>query len=412
MGLVFFIVGAIFALLLMINNVVRTVLRQKRIRWVETFLLFLTFGTLLAGLLIDNMTEARFDLQEQLTLLIVLPLLISHLGITILELIRPQRLRQSRGLVTVGSAVMLLLATLSFNIVSLVAEQSSEGLNRLPTPVNVTPDFADPCSQASITARATVRFFALISEETGLDREQLADAFASDGSVSVASLVEKNQGDPNGLVERINTYVDELLLDLVADRCIPPIARPLALTQIEPIVRDAVYNDFNTLLQGFAGLGSPQANTDVTPNAAQLDATRRALIAQIPTEDTRPTATATLTPTMTLTPTPTVTRTPLATLSPTPVRERFATATPSPTATLPNPCQATADFNVNMRDLPSLEDTKVLQSIPFGSSFDAFGSNEEGTWWFVNYEGIQGWVSDEFITVTRACYNLPVRRVD
>jgi len=409
-GLLLFLVGAISALLLLVNNVVRTVLRHKRIRWFELFLLFLTTTTLLVGLIVDNLSEARFDLQEQLTLLVVLPLVIAHLGITIAELLRPQRLRQSRGLMTLGSVVLLLLATFSLNIVSLLIEQSSTPLVRLPTPINVTPDFLDPCSGEAIAARATGRFFGLISEETGLSRDQLVARFAADGTVSVAALVEANGRDPAQLIQRLNAYVDELLLDLVAARCIPPIARPLALTQITPIVRDAVYNDFNTLIQGFASFGGQQAAVTGTPNPQQLEATRQALIAQIPTEDTRPTATPTLSPTPTLTPTPTITRTPLPTFTPTPTRVRFATATPTATPTLPNPCRATADFNVNLRDLPSLTDSRVLLTIPFQSEFDVFGPSADGEWWLASFNDQQGWVKDEFVSVTRACYQLEPRQ--
>jgi hypothetical protein len=410
-GLLLFLVGATSALLLLINNVVRTVLRHKRIRWVELFLLFLTTTTLLVGLIVDNLSEARFDLQEQLTLLVVLPLVIAHLGITIAELLRPQRLRQSRGLMTLGSVVLLLVATFSLNVVSLLIEQSSTPLVRLPTPINVTPDFLDPCSGEAIASRATGRFFGLISEETGLSRDQLVERFAADGTISVAALVEANGRDPAQLIQRLNAYVDELLLDLVAARCIPPIARPLALTQITPIVRDAVYNDFDTLIQGFAAFGGQQrAAVTGTPNPQQLEATRQALIAQIPTEDTRPTATPTLSPTPTLTPTPTITRTPLPTFTPTPTRVRFATATPTATPTLPNPCRATADFNVNLRDLPSLTGSRVLLTIPFQSEFDVFGPSVDGEWWLASFNNQQGWVKDEFISVTRACYQLEPRQ--
>jgi hypothetical protein len=409
-GLLLFLVGAISALLLLVNNVVRTVLRHKRIRWFELVPAVLTTTTLLVGLIVDNLSEARFDLQEQLTLLVVLPLVIAHLGITIAELLRPQRLRQSRGLMTLGSVVLLLLATFSLNIVSLLIEQSSTPLVRLPTPINVTPDFLDPCSGEAIAARATGRFFGLISEETGLSRDQLVERFAADGTISVAALVEANGRDPAQLIQRLNAYVDELLLDLVAARCIPPIARPLALTQITPIVRDAVYNDFNTLIQGFASFGGQQAAVTGTPNPQQLEATRQALIAQIPTEDTRPTATPTLSPTPTLTPTPTITRTPLPTFTPTPTRVRFATATPTATLTLPNPCRATADFNVNLRDLPSLTGSRVLLTIPFQSEFDVFGPSADGEWWLASFNDQQGWVKDEFVSVTRACYQLEPRQ--
>jgi hypothetical protein len=413
LGLTFYIVGAICAILFILNNVVRTILRHKRIRLIEILLAFLVVGLLGIGLLIDNQSNARFDLVEQLTLLILIPLTITSVGLIVIESLRPQRLKQSRGILGMGMAVLLVLATLTFNVFSLVVEQSSSGVARRPTPVNSTPSFLDPCSQETIANQATTRFFAIISQETGLEREALLEAFAEDGSVSVATLVTRNGNNPDDTIAKLNAYVDELLLGLVTDECIPPIARPLALTQITPIIEDAVYNDFDTLIQGLSGLGGGnQAEVvegEATPNAQQLQATRAALIAQIPTEDIRPTSTPTLTPTITLTPTPTVTKTPLPTLSPTATRERFVTATPTATPTLPNPCLATADFNVNLRDLPNTDTSAVLANIPFNTSFAVYAPNADQTWWYAEYNGQAGWVKDEFVTVTRNCLALPPR---
>lgn len=410
MSFSFFIVGAVCALLLIVNNVVRTLLAHKRIRFSELALAFLAFCLLLAGLLADNLRSARFDLQEQMTLLVVIPLLITSLALIVVEVATRRRLRQSRGVLGVGMALMLLAAAFSYNIVSLVIEQSSTSLVRRPTPVNSTPSYLDPCSQEAIGSQATASFFALISQETGLTRDELADRFAADGSLSVAALVRANGRNPQALIDQLNAYIDELLLNLVADRCIPPIARPLALSQIEPIIADAVYDNFDTLIQGLSSLGGQSAAPGpATLPPAALESTRRALIAQIPTIDIRPTATPTLTPTITPTPSPTTTRTPLPTLTPSPTRQRFATATPTATATLANPCQATADFNVNLRDFPALEGTTVLLRIPFASVFDVFAPNEGRTWWYAEYEGQRGWVSDEFISVTGACYDLAPR---
>jgi uncharacterized protein YgiM (DUF1202 family) len=106
-----------------------------------------------------------------------------------------------------------------------------------------------------------------------------------------------------------------------------------------------------------------------------------------------------------------MTRTPFPTLSPTPTRERYVSPTPTLTPTLPDPCIASADFNVNMRDYPSLEDTQVLQTIEFGTVFSVFAPNEDQTWWYAQYDGVAGWISEEFISVTAPCLDLPPRDV-
>jgi len=38
-----------------------------------------------------------------------------------------------------------------------------------------------------------------------------------------------------------------------------------------------------------------------------------------------------------------------------------------------------------------------------------FGRNEDSTWWYVAYEGQEGWVLGEYLLVTEPCYELPVR---
>jgi hypothetical protein len=413
LGIAFFIVGAIFAIIFILNNILRTVLRRNNLRLWDILLVFMVVVLMVSGLLVDNIADARFDLQEQLTLLTIIPMFILSIPVTILEATRPQRLKRSRGILGLGVSILLFVATFSFNILSLFIEQNAITVARIPTPVNETAPFSDPCSQETIASSATSQFFGIISQETDLTAEELADVFAQDGTVSVANLVERNGGDPRTTVNLLNEYVSQLLLDLVTDGCIPSLARPLALSQITPIIEDAVFNNFDTLINQFAAFGNQTDNTQqtsliATPNETELQSTRRALIAQIPT--TVPTNTPTNTPTITVTPSPTITRTPLPSATATATRERFVTATPTATATLPNPCLGTADFNVNLRDFPSQETGEVLLNIPFGESFAVYAPNEDGTWWYVEYDNTAGWLNGEFISLTRACQNLPPRR--
>ena len=414
MGLVLFIFGAAFGLVFILNNILRTVRRQREIRFFEITLAFMVTLIPVAALLVDNRGSARFDLLEQIMFLLIIPLLISSIGLTVIELFRPRGLRQSRGLLGLGIALLLLLANLSFNVISLTLELSSTAVLIRPTPVNATPDFSDPCDTDQLAGDISQSFLRTIAVAADVSVEELLAAFAEDGNLSAASLVRENGGDPRVLIDDISQDVDSFLIELVGAGCIPPLARPLVLSQINPFIEQAINDDFNTLLTGFSGgfgPGGPQAAPeDNSFTEADLQATRVALITALPTEDLRPTATPSPSPTATLTRTPTVTRTPLPTNSATPTRERFVTATPSPSPTLPNPCLATANFNLNMRDLPNLDESEVLITIPFDESFAVYGPNDDQTWWFGQYEDAAGWVLGEYITLTRPCFELPPRR--
>jgi len=417
LALIFYIVGAVCALIFILSNLIRTFRRQRKVRFIELFLVFLIVALLIVSLIIDNFSDARFGLIEQLNFLVILPLFLTGLAVAVIESIRPQGLKSSRGLTSVSMAIVLLVATLTNSILSLIIEQSATPIVRRPTPVNETPTGFDPCDFGQLGARLSGDFLGIIAIESGITQEQLLARFAEDGSISAAQLVQENGGDPEDLVVVLREFVDNLLLGLVADGCIPPIARPLALTQIEPFIGSSVYSDFNTLVTGITAQlgGGGQAVESVptsqsTPNESQLQATRIALITAIPTVDRRPTATNTLTSTPSITPSPTATRTLAPTATATPTRERFVTATPTLTATLPNPCLATANFNVNMRNLPQPEGSEVVILIPFDTVFTVYAPNEDKTWWFAQYEGEAGWINGEFISLTNPCLSLPARK--
>ncbi|NWF71027.1 MAG: SH3 domain-containing protein [Chloroflexi bacterium] len=130
-----------------------------------------------------------------------------------------------------------------------------------------------------------------------------------------------------------------------------------------------------------------------------------------PPPSATPTATfsPTPTPTLTRTPTPTVTRTPRPSDTATVTRRPLvASRTPQPTDTPVNPCVGVVTNNLNLRAAPST-DAELLATIPFDSALAIFGRNADSTWWYVVYDNLAGWVLGEFLNVTPACLELPVR---
>jgi hypothetical protein len=115
-----------------------------------------------------------------------------------------------------------------------------------------------------------------------------------------------------------------------------------------------------------------------------------------PAADASPTPPPTLQPTTAL-----ATRTLLPTITPT----LSATATPLATAAAPTPvlptCDALVIYNLNLRAEPSA-DAQLLTTIPYGTTVSGTEITDDN-WWRVTYDGQDGWVSGEYLSVLGAC---------
>ncbi|MDX2138286.1 MAG: SH3 domain-containing protein [Chloroflexota bacterium] len=150
--------------------------------------------------------------------------------------------------------------------------------------------------------------------------------------------------------------------------------------------------------------------TDVSASSAALATnTPRATVASADAVSTD-TINGVRTPTPTHTPTLTLTSTPRPSATVTATRWTFATRTPLPTATLVTPCLGSVDNNLRLRSEPDRE-AETLLVIPFATTVMIYGRNEASTWWYTDYEGQQGWVDGEFLTLSAACADMPVRPV-
>ena len=402
------LMGAACVVAFIINNVARTALRHTEISKWELRLAFFAALLPVSALVVDNLERGRFGTLEQIMFLLIIPLTIVSIGLFVVEGFRPQRWRQSRGVFGLGIALLLTISTLSYHFVSLNAQLSIVERSVVPTPVNAAPDELTPCERAFAGLGTIV--FDRIREYTGLDEDALTDEFI-DGQRSLSQIIQANDREPTGFVNAVVSDFEDELPDLVSQECLTPLqaaGAPLLIrTQLQNVVNTRLA-DVLTLFEGaFGGGDDTDANTVTEADEADLRATRVALLDNLPTEPVLPSPTATSTPSVT--PSPTVTRTPFPTLSPTPTRERYQTPTPTLTATLPNPCLATASFNVNMRTQPDLDESDVILTIPFDAVFSVFAPNEDKTWWFGQYEGEAGWIKGEFIALTRPCDDLPPR---
>jgi len=120
-----------------------------------------------------------------------------------------------------------------------------------------------------------------------------------------------------------------------------------------------------------------------------------------------PVAPATKTPKPTFTATANAPAAPLAmpaaTKPPaTPTAAATATAVPSPTSVPATPTPAapkiTANQNVNVRGGPGANYAKIGE-LTAGQSFDIVGKNSAGDWYQFSFNGQQGWVRQDFVTL-------------
>lgn len=120
-------------------------------------------------------------------------------------------------------------------------------------------------------------------------------------------------------------------------------------------------------------------------------------------------ATSTPQPTASPTSTPSPTRVPSVTPQPTatPTRERYSTRTPTATPIVTDFCGAIVNYNLNMRANASA-DGDILIVIPFESIIDVGGQSVDGDWWFVEYNGVWGWIDGEYVTADVRCDDAPV----
>ncbi len=268
MGLLLVLAGALFALLFVLIAIMRTLRQSAKITFIELLLAFLAALLPLAGVIEGSMRDTPAPLPLQTGMIMGVVLVVAGILIALLELRREQKLKQSRGIFSIGIGVLVMVATFTVPFTS---------------------------------------------------RQILLPALATVTPINVAAI------------------------------------------QSTPTHEGATY-------------------------------------------------TATAIPSATYTATATITRTPRPTGTATATLYVFVTSTALPTATLPSPCLALTKFNVNLRAKPEADAT-VEATIPFDNTISLYGHSEDLIWWYGEYQGKQGWLKAEFLTLTASCDALPVKQL-
>lgn len=395
--------GALFALAYLVHALIRAARKHERVTMLDLALVFLAALVSLTGLIMNNLDRVGVGQMERLVIGIALTLIAGSIIVMLLELRRPARLSQSRGVLGLGAGVMLFVMVLVTPVIGANFLISSQLSDIDDTVQPVTEMTQSPQERALDVFDQVIR---VIARQTGLDMLTIAENL--DAGTTVAQLVREHNGNLEVVVNGIADIMSQQVQLLAAEGQIEPAQAAIGISYMETIVRRGVESDLTGFLARFSEFDELEEE-DIRARLANDDdddATRL-----------NGAATSTLIPTQTTTPTespaetPTATREPpqIATLMPLPTRESFATTTPTSTPTLASPCLVVTRFNVNLRAAPDL-DAELLATIDFDTTLNAHGRDAAGEWWFVEYEDMTGWLSAEFVNATPPCADLPVRR--
>ncbi len=402
MGLIFIAAGAIFALLLIINNLSKTLLRRQTVGRLDILLAFLATLITVCGLTLDQLSDTPDWMVQRGALILALLLATSNLIIVALEWFRPQRLRGSRGLLGLTGGLLLAISTFTvpfaatylsiatFDMTDTVSEEAESAVAPSGSVVNEVPE-----------ARAEQLFQAIrvvLAEEISADEVEVFTQL--DAGTPLAEIIRANGGDIDRVVRRIAEIMREGIRESIARGEVNALQAALFLSQMEPIVRLAI----NSNLTELGGRFGP---TPTGTRASLLD-----LLTQVPlaTQMAASTEIPSTSPprTVTNTPAPRLTDTPRPSATPTAERTRFATRTPTPTPTAVTPCLASVEYNLRLRAQPSTE-AETLLVIPYATMITLSARSADSVWWLTEYDGQTGWVAGEFLMLSAGCAALPAR---
>ncbi|MCK6577437.1 MAG: hypothetical protein L6Q98_04955 [Anaerolineae bacterium] len=412
-------VGAGFAGLSGLNNLLKTILRRHSVGFFDLLLIFAATLLPAGALIAAHLGDAPDPLIAHGVLLIGGGVAAAHLLIALLEIFRPQRLRGSRGILGMFSALIL-----AFSAVYIPFVAAYFSLTLDPAPVSAAAASTAAVSEQSGGGQATAdasedeeRFaemfraiFGFVAEETALDEMEIVDRL--EAGTPLAKIITDSGGDVDRVVHQIAEVTRQVIRESAARGQINPVQAALAVSQMETFVRFLVNSDITRLADRMGGEPDPQATR---PSLRALFETPQATLpaAVEARPDPTETAIATETPTALPSATPTAmpTRTPLPTREPTATRFAFATRTPTITPTPVRPCLASVEYNLRLRAAPDY-DSETLLVIPFGTAVELVGrggASENGAfWWRADYEGVDGWLDGGYMIVSRACDALPV----
>jgi hypothetical protein len=126
--------GAFFAIVFVINAVVQAIRKQTRIGFFQTLLAFLTVLLPVLAMIQNQLSDDPMPLLTRAALGLAAFMIVLSGIVTFVELRRPERLKQSRGVLGLGTGILIALSSFT---VPLTAEYASKPAQPTGTPVVV-----------------------------------------------------------------------------------------------------------------------------------------------------------------------------------------------------------------------------------------------------------------------------------
>lgn len=395
MALILLASGIFFAVLLLLNNLLKTITRREKIGFLDLLLVFLVTLVTVTGLIANNTVETPDPLVERGALLLAFAVIGMSLLIIILEIFRPQRLKGSRGILGIFGGVLLVISTFSVPFAAVyfsIESTAGSGQNQTPSTIEATDQLVERTERFDTLFRAVRQ---VIAEEIEVD-EVLVFTQLDEGK-PLAEIVEENGGDVERVIERLSEIMKAGIRDAASRGEMNALQAALLVSQMDNLVRVAV----NANLLDFGSRFGGPTPTGTRPSLLTL-LTETATVAISPSATATPTRTATPSNTAT----PTDTNTPRPTPTPSATRFHFSTRTPTPSPTPVTPCLAEVQYNLRLRAQPS-QDAETLLVIPYATPIELYGHSADAIWWLTTYEGQIGWVDGTYLILSAACGTLP-----
>jgi hypothetical protein len=283
--------------------------------------------------------------------------------VLLLEIIRKQRnLAQSRGLLGVGTGLLLALSVL------IVPPGFAEAnLQLIATSLEAAPQ-SDPAGAQSV-------FIHAFAGATGFPAEEVQGRITS--GESFKKLITES-GKETGLV---------------AMRVKAELRQQIQQAATDGLITQDRYNRVN----GSLDLAVAWALNDQLPPAVL----QRLLNIGASQSDTT-TVARVFPPTNTPAPSPTLTRTPRPTSTATSTPYLYASLTPTFTPAPLDPCPGKVSKNLNLRAAPDVNSARLL-TIPYDSTVSIFARSADSLWLAVQYDNQKGWVSQDYVTPDASC---------
>jgi hypothetical protein len=410
MGYTLLAVGALFALLLLLNNLIKAFTRRETVSFWDIALAFLAVFVSVTALIVNATQENPDASLTTFALGLALFVIVVSLITIVVEIFRPQRLRGSRGLLALFGGLLLAISTFTIPFLAVYFELRVEARENMQ--IAGAPE-ATAEAAAGGEGDDVSQILQLIYAIRDVLREELnadeVDVFTQlDSGIPLVDIIEQYDGDEDVIVDRISDLMRVALQAEVDSGEMNAFQGAILISQIETFVRIA----FNANLAEFGGRfdGGPTPTgtrrsflslLTESPTATPGAATNTAIPTLAPTESSSPVPSATYT----ATPSPRPTQPP--TPAP-PTRTRYATRTYTPSPTPVTPCLGVVNYNLRLRAAPNA-DAETLLVIPFATTIDLYARNSDSTWWQTIYDGQTGWVDGQFMTISAACLALPAQ---